>query len=119
MIVFDNHVYCSQVSKKYRGSASVLEEKQEELKVQKDEIKLLRMTVESYDSKVNEQTDLINKLQKELTNVKGNRNWIERFSFGHFLLVNLLWNTLLILFLIRLYSNKSELTGCPLEFGKL
>ena len=74
MIVFDNHVYCSQVSKKYRGSASVLEEKQEELKVQKDEIKLLRMTVESYDSKVNEQTDLINKLQKELTNVKGNRN---------------------------------------------
>ncbi|XP_063674560.1 myosin-1-like isoform X16 [Bolinopsis microptera] len=61
----------NEVSKKYRGSASVLEEKQEELKVQKDEIKLLRMTVESYDSKVNEQTDLINKLQKELTNVKG------------------------------------------------
>ena len=49
----------------------MLEEKQEELKVQKDEIKLLRMTVESYDSKVNEQTDLINKLEKELTNVKG------------------------------------------------
>ncbi|KAL5262069.1 hypothetical protein ACHWQZ_G007682 [Mnemiopsis leidyi] len=59
------------VSKKYKKSTSVLEEKQEELKVQKDEIKLLRMTVESYDSKVNEQTDLINKLEKELTNVKG------------------------------------------------
>ena len=59
------------MSKKYKKSTSVLEEKQEELKVQKDEIKLLRMTVESYDSKVNEQTDLINKLEKELTNVKG------------------------------------------------
>ena len=60
-----------QVSRKYKTSTSVLEEKQEELKVQKDEIKLLRMTVESYDSKVNEQTDLITKLEKELTNVKG------------------------------------------------
>ena len=59
------------MSRKYKSSSSVLEEKQEELKVQKDEIKLLRMTVESYDSKVNEQTDLINKLEKELTNVKG------------------------------------------------
>ena len=60
-----------QVSRKYKTSTEMLEEKQEELKVQKDEIKLLRLTVESYDSKVTEQTQLINKLERELTNVKG------------------------------------------------
>lgn len=60
-----------QVSRKYKSSTEVLEEKQDELKVQKEEIKLLKITVESYDSKVNEQTQLINKLEMELTNVKG------------------------------------------------
>ena len=65
------HYMIYQISRKYKSANSGLEEKQEELKVQKDEIKLLRMTVESYDSKVNEQTNLINKLEKELTNVKG------------------------------------------------
>ena len=59
------------MSRKYRTAATLLEERQDELKVQKDVIKLLKLTVDSYETKVNEQSELINKLEKELTNVKG------------------------------------------------
>lgn len=49
----------------------MLEERQDELRVHKDEIKLLKLTIDNYETKVNEQADLIEKLEKELTNVKG------------------------------------------------
>ena len=39
--------------------------------MQKEQIKLLKLTIDSYDTKVNEQAELITKLQKELMNVKG------------------------------------------------
>eukprot|EP00116_Pleurobrachia_bachei_P016730 sb/3476992/ len=62
------------MTKRYKVSSALLDEKQEQLKTHKDEIRILRMTIDSYESKLTDQSRLITRLQKELTDVKGNRN---------------------------------------------
>ena len=68
---FSYYVPCFQSSRKYRATSTLLDEKTDQLAVHKDEIKLLKMSIDGYETKVAEQSSLISKLEKQLTNVKG------------------------------------------------